>query len=283
MSRCFTQASTKCDQRKYSASEISATSSKKSTSTRSNNTSTVKGLTSSTYHQALSATFQNIENVKALPVISAELSSHLAKISALKTYEEIDCLVNCLFATQKHLYMLIFCFKLLTNTCRNGFFQRTKILENDILLNVSEPCSVASSARRNRDRTVEELKRKKTGRKSDLIICSRAGIELGCGEAGLEEEFDDVFIKQPNSVDNKQEVVKDLCFKVRILIMDGPKGYACRLRSTTEAALSGKEASLGGRPSEDYWATVEIDYEELDDEDSDQVCLPDSLRSPQRD
>ncbi|OAD03865.1 hypothetical protein MUCCIDRAFT_110741 [Mucor lusitanicus CBS 277.49] len=34
---------------------------------------------------------------------------------------------------------------------------------------------------------------------------------------------------------------------------------------------------------EDYWATVEIDYEELDDEDSDQVCLPDSLRSPQRD
>jgi hypothetical protein len=35
------------------------------------------------------------------------------------------------------------------------------------------------------------MQRKKVGRKSDLIICNGSGLELGCGEAGLDgEEFD---------------------------------------------------------------------------------------------
>lgn len=71
------------------------------------------------------------------------------------------------------------------------------------------------------------MRRKKVGRKNDLITCSKSGIESGCGEAGLDpEEFDtkvivesnlktpktmhDMFIRLCRSVDNKQEVIKKL-------------------------------------------------------------------------
>lgn len=71
------------------------------------------------------------------------------------------------------------------------------------------------------------MQRKKVGRKSDLIICNDSGLELGCGEAGLDgEEFDtkvivesslktpkvmhDMFVRLCSSVENKQEVIKKL-------------------------------------------------------------------------
>ena len=71
------------------------------------------------------------------------------------------------------------------------------------------------------------MQRKKVGRKSDLIICSDSGLELGCGEVGLEsEDFDskvivesglktpkimhDMFVRLCNSVENKQEITKEL-------------------------------------------------------------------------
>ncbi|KAL9542952.1 hypothetical protein MBANPS3_008346 [Mucor bainieri] len=229
--------------------------------------------------------------------------SHLAKISTLKSYEEIDRLDSGSFATQKDLYVATSCLKIVMNSSRNGFFRRSKILENDILLNIwvivdqminayhlevkrSEPCSAASSARRNRDRTADEMKRKKIGRKNDLIICSSTGIELGCGEAELEtEEYDtkvmmetnlktpkirhDMLVRLCKSVDNKQEIVREVQvvglvfsrFQVRMLTMDCPKGYACRLRSTTEAAFSGDEASLGNEFSKVYsllWMAKEV-------------------------
>ncbi|KAL7331065.1 hypothetical protein PS15p_203309 [Mucor circinelloides] len=97
------------------------------------------------------------------------------------------------------------------------------------------------------------------------------------GEAGLEaEEFDtkvlvesnlklpkvmhDMFIRLSGTIDNKQEVVEKLQvvglvfsrFKMRMLIMDCPSGYTCRLRSTTAAAFSGKEESLGKDFSKAY-------------------------------
>ncbi|KAL9555657.1 hypothetical protein PS6_002740 [Mucor atramentarius] len=149
------------------------------------------------------------------------------------------------------------------------------------------------------------------------------------GEAGLEaEEFDtkvlvesnlklpkvmhDMFIRLSGTIDNKQEVVEKLQvvglvfsrFKMRMLIMDCPNGYICRLRSTTAAVFSGKEESLGNDFSKAYqliWkakevckktesivkkymSTVEVDFESDSDsgdsDDDDTVHLPDSLCSP---
>ncbi|KAI8083576.1 hypothetical protein BDF21DRAFT_437872 [Thamnidium elegans] len=80
------------------------------------------------------------------------------------------------------------------------------------------------------------MRRKKVERKNDLIICSKSGMELGCGEAGL-----------CRSVDNKQEVIKKLQVVglIRMLIMDCPDGYVCRLKGTTAAGFSGEEKTLG--------------------------------------
>ena len=172
------------------------------------------------------------------------------------------------------------------------------------------------------------MQRKKVGRKSDLIICNDSGLELGCGEGGLDgEEFDtkvivesslktpkvmhDIFVRLCSSVENKQEVIKRLQivglvfsrFKMRMLIMDCPNGYACRLRSTTTAVFSGKEESLGSDFCKAYqliWktkevcketesivencmSTVEINFESDDDSNDDKIYLSDSLRSPKRD
>lgn len=74
---------------------------------------------------------------------------------------------------------------------------------------------------------MQQKKKKKIGRKSDLIICNDNGLELGCGEAGLDgENFDtklivesslktpkvthDMFVRLCTSVENKQEVIKKL-------------------------------------------------------------------------
>lgn len=252
---------------------------------------------------------------------------------------------NYCYYTQKSLYVSTACLRLVANTYRNRFFSRAKILEDDVLINIwviadqviniynlqakrSEPSSVSSNARRNRDRTIEEMQRKKVGRKSDLIICNDSGLELGCGEGGLDgEEFDtkvivesslktpkvmhDIFVRLCSSVENKQEVIKRLQivglvfsrFKMRMLIMDCPNGYACRLRSTTTAVFSGKEESLGSDFCKAYqliWktkevcketesivencmSTVEINFESDDDSNDDKIYLSDSLRSPKRD
>ncbi|EIE92449.1 hypothetical protein RO3G_16971 [Rhizopus delemar RA 99-880] len=173
------------------------------------------------------------------------------------------------------------------------------------------------------------MQRKKVGRKSDLIICNDSGLELGCGEAGLDgEEFDSkvivesslktpkvmhgMFVRLCSSVENKQEVIKKLQvvglvfsrFKMCMLIMDCPNGYACRLRSTATAVFSGKEESLGSdfckvyqliwkakevyketeSIVENYMSTVEIKFESDDDDSNDdKVYLSDSLRSPKQD
>ena len=79
---------------------------------------------------------------------------------------------------------------------------------------------MTSSARR-KDRSIREMKRKKVERKNDLIICNKSGMELGCGEAGLEEEeFDTKVIlesclKTPKImydlfVRNNRDVIKKL-------------------------------------------------------------------------
>jgi hypothetical protein len=71
------------------------------------------------------------------------------------------------------------------------------------------------------------MQRKKVGRKSDLTICTDSGLELGCGEAGLDgEDFDtkvivesslktskimhDMLVRLCGSVGNNLEVVKKL-------------------------------------------------------------------------
>jgi hypothetical protein len=71
------------------------------------------------------------------------------------------------------------------------------------------------------------MQRKKVGRKIDLIVCSKSGMELGCGEARLEAEvFDtkvivesslktpkvmhDMLVRLCCSVDSEQDVVKKL-------------------------------------------------------------------------
>ncbi|KAG1598366.1 hypothetical protein G6F47_006485 [Rhizopus delemar] len=285
------------------------------------------------------------KNTKTLPSIPADLLAHLMEISTLKTYKELDSLKNYCFYEQTHLYVVTECLRTVINTYRNGFFSRTKLLEVDILVNIwiivdqvinsydlqakrGEPSSVSSSARRNRDRTIEEMQRKKVGRKNDLIICSKSGIELGCGEAGLDpEEFDtkvivesslktpktmhDMFIRLCRSVDNKQEVIKKLQIvglafsrcKVRMLIMDCPDGYICRLRGTTAAGFSEEEKTLGLDFCKVYqliWMAMEvckqvesivqnnrstaaIKFESDDNHSDDEVYLPYCLHSPKRD
>ncbi|KAI8646388.1 hypothetical protein BD408DRAFT_336724, partial [Parasitella parasitica] len=110
------------------------------------------------------------------------------------------------------------------------------------------------------------------------------------------------------SVDNKQEVIKKLqvaglvfsrC-KIRMLIMDCPDGYACRLKGTTTASFSGDEKTLGLDFCKVYqliWvamqvckkvesvvhsnrSTAEIKFEsDGNHSNDDEVYLPDCLRS----
>ncbi|CAO3682307.1 unnamed protein product [Rhizopus stolonifer] len=153
-------------------------------------------------------------------------------------------------------------------------------------------------------------------------------MELGCGEARLDpEEFDtkvivesnlkapktmhDMFIRLCKSVDNKEGVIKELQIvglvfsrcKIRMLIMDCPDGYVCRLRCTTAAGFSEEEKTLGIDFYKVYqliWmamevckkvesivqsnrSTVEIKFEPDDNHSDGEIYLPDCLHSPKRD
>ncbi|KAL0582148.1 hypothetical protein ABG067_008104, partial [Albugo candida] len=91
------------------------------------------------------------ENNKPLPTIPDHLLGHLEKIASLKTYEGIDHLDNYSYYEQKDL---------------------PKVLENDILVNIWNIV----------DQMINSY---------DLVAKSKSGMELGCGEAGLEaEDFD---------------------------------------------------------------------------------------------
>ncbi|KAI9351685.1 hypothetical protein BD770DRAFT_326303, partial [Pilaira anomala] len=115
------------------------------------------------------------------------------------------------------------------------------------------------------------------------------------------------------SVENKQEVIKKLqvvglvfsLFKIRMLMMNCPNGYTCKLRGATTAIFNGnKEESLGSdfckayqliwkdqginlaeteSIVENYMSTVGIKFESDNDSVDDKSYLPDSLRSPKRD
>ncbi|CEP08548.1 hypothetical protein [Parasitella parasitica] len=162
------------------------------------------------------------------------------------------------------------------------------------------------------------------GRRSDIIISTTNGLEFGCGEASLsDDDFDtknivdlglktpkimhDMFVQLSVAVQNRPEEVKNLQviglvfsrFKLRMLVMDCPKGYVCRLRCTRTEAFSGREEFLGEEFNQVYsliWRAKEICKEtervigsfknkitdDFADEDIDRILLPDSLHSPSR-
>ncbi|GAN09722.1 hypothetical protein MAM1_0286c09254 [Mucor ambiguus] len=186
-------------------------------------------------------------------------------------------------------------FNFIANTYRNRFFNGAKILEDDILVKIWVIV----------DQVINSYE-----------LQAKSGLELGCGEAGLDgEEFGtkviaesslktpklmhDMFVRLCGSVENKQEIIKKLQvvglvfsrFSMRMLVMDCPNGYIRRLRGTTTAIFSGNEEYLGSDFRKAYqliWKAkevckeTEINFEFYDDSDDDKVYLPDSLRSPQR-
>ncbi|RIA81831.1 hypothetical protein C1645_789518 [Glomus cerebriforme] len=123
-----------------------------------------------------------------------------------------------------------------------------------------EVCSNASANRKNRHRTsqgITRLKRKKLGRRSDLIIRKNKR-EYGCSEAGryfkgvndtkiLKERglkcpkvMKDMFVDLANAVEWKTEIVRQIEvvgwihaeLMMMLMRLDNPGGYICRITRT---------------------------------------------------